>query len=187
VDDPWYSAHTKIPGAKISFAGWHDLQLYGRFADQTISTLACTKQYQICYPDLSGNPKSCSRLGGKQELYYLLESLPQSSKLKNLTSWAIQAALTGNEMDAFIQTQRSASLRARFALVSGFSGPLPDDQWQSDVEGWHSSTLAAMQGGAVDAATGPASPAMRQFWVPPDNEQGTYLCRNQVRRSFQLG
>ena len=184
MDDPWYSAHAKIPGARIHFAGWNDLQLYGRFADQTVSTLACTKQYQICYPDSSGNPQTCSRLGGKQELYYLLESLPQSNKLKNLTSWAIQSTLTGNEMDAFIQTQRSASLRARFGLVSGFSGPLPHDQWQSDVEGWHSSTLAAIQGSAVDAATGPASPAMRQFWVPPDNQQGRYLCHNQVSCSF---
>lgn len=180
MNDPWYSAHTLIPGAKLTFVGWNDLELHGRFADQTISTLGCTKQYQICYPDSSGNPKTCSRLGGKQELYYLLESLPQSSKLKNLTSWAIQAALTGKEMDAFIQTQRGYSLRARFVLVSGSSGPLPDNQWQVDVEGWHASTLAAMQGAAVDAATGPASPAMRQFWVPPSNEQDNYLCHNQV-------
>jgi hypothetical protein len=150
-----------------------------------VSTLGCTKQYQICYPDSSGNPKTCSRLGGKQELYYLLESLPQSSKLKNLTAWAIQSALTGNEMDAFIETQRGASLRSRFLLVSGFSGPLPDNQWQLDVEGWHHSTLAAMQGSAVDAATGPASPAMREFWVPTRNEEQNYLCHSQVRCCHQ--
>ena len=84
-------------------------------------------------------------------------------------------------MDAFIETQRGASLKSRYSLVSGFSGPLPDDQWQQDVEGWHHSTLAAMQGSAVDAATGPANPAMRQFWVPPANSEQQYLCRNQVR------
>ena len=88
-------------------------------------------------------------------------------------------------MDAFIETQRSASLRARFLLVSGFSGPLPDNQWQLDVEGWHHSTLAAMQGSAVDAATGPASPAMSEFWVPPDNDQARQLCHSQVRKRLR--
>lgn len=90
------------------------------------------------------------------------------------------AALTGNELDAFVETLGAGSLTARYKLVSGYQGPLPDNQWQLDVEHWHASTLAAIQGSAVDAATGPASPDMRQYWVPPENEQQQYLCNNQV-------
>jgi hypothetical protein len=84
-------------------------------------------------------------------------------------------------MDAFIQRQRGASQRPRFTLVSGFCVPFPDNELQLDVEGWHHSTLAAMQGGAVDAATGPTSSAVREFWTPPDNEEQNFLCHNQVR------
>jgi hypothetical protein len=94
------------------------------------------------------------------------------------------SALTGNELDAFVQTLGAASLSSKYSLVSGIQGPLPDNQWQQDVEHWHSATLVAMQGSAVDAASGPSKPEMRSFWVPPANDQERSICGNQVNLFF---
>jgi len=186
INDPWYSAHQTVPGFKLNFTGWDNLTLGGYFADQDVSVLGCAKQYQICYPDADGKPKDCSRLGGKQELYWLLTSLEQSATQLNLTKWSIMSALTGNELDAFVQTLGAGSLSSKYSLVSGIQGPLPDDQWQQDVLHWHAATLVAMQGSAVDAASGPSYPAMKQFWAPPANDQEKYICNNQVSTKFVL-
>jgi hypothetical protein len=180
INDPWYSAHQTIPGFRLNFTGWGNLTLGGYFADEPVSVLGCTKQYQICYADKTGKPSDCSRLGGKQELYWLLTSLTQSEKQLNRTRWSIMSALTGNELDGFVQTLGAASLSSKYSLVSGVQGPLPDNQWQLDVEHWHAATLVAMQGSAVDAASGPSDPNMRTFWVPPANDQEKYICNNQV-------
>lgn len=164
----------------MNFTGWDNLSVGGYFADEDVSVLGCAKQYQICYPDASGKPKACSRLGGKQELYWLLTSLEQSTAQLNLTKWSIMSALTGNELDGFVQTLGAGSLSSKYSLVSGVQGPLPDNQWQLDVEHWHAATLVAMQGSAVDAASGPSDPAMEKFWAPPSNDQERYICNNQV-------
>ena len=94
------------------------------------------------------------------------------------------AALTGNELDGFVQTLGAASLSSKYNLVSGVQGPLPDNQWQLDVEHWHAATLVAMQGSAVDAAMGPSSEAMGKFWVGPENEVERKGCANQVRNTI---
>lgn len=177
INDPWYSAHQTVPGYSLNFTGWGNLSVGAYFADQTASVLGCAKQYQICHP---GNPPRCSRWGGKQELWWLLKSVVQNEKQLNRTKWAIMSALTGNELDGFVQTLGAASLSSKSSLVSGVQGPLPDNQWQLDVEHWHAATLVAMQGSAVDAAMGPSSKEMKQFWPGPNNEQERSVCRNQV-------
>jgi len=73
------------------------------------------------------------------------------------------STMTGNELDGFVQTLGAASLSSKSSLVTGVQGPLPDNQWQMDVEHWHAATLVAMQGSAVDAAMGPSKEEMKRF------------------------
>ncbi|KAJ4353322.1 uncharacterized protein N0V89_005050 [Didymosphaeria variabile] len=186
IHDPWYSAHQAIPGFHLNFTGWNNLTLGGYFGDEPAAVLGCAKQYQICYPDKAGKPSQCSRLGGKQELYWLLTSLTQNEEQLNRTRWSIMSALTGNELDAFVQTLGAASLTSRYSLVSGIQGPLPDNQWQVDVEHWHAATMVAIQGSAVDAASGPSNPDMRKFWAAPSNDQERSVCNSQVSISFKI-
>jgi hypothetical protein len=186
INDPWYSAHQIVPGYRLNFTGWGNLTLGAYFADETASVLGCAKQYQICYPKIGRKPQNCSRLGGKQELYWLLTSLTQSEEQLNRTRWSIMSAMTGNELDAFAQTLGATSLSSKYSLVSGIQGPLPDNQWQLDMEHWHAATLVAMQGSAVDAASGPSDPSMRKFWAPPANDQEKSLCNSQVSVIFML-
>jgi hypothetical protein len=169
-----------VPGVRLNFTGFGNLTTGGFFADEPVSVLGCANQYQICYPDRKGKPSNCSRLGGKQELYWLLTSLAQSEKQLNRTKWSIMSALTGNELGGLVQTLGAASLSSKYSFVSGVQGPLPDNQWQLDVEHWHAATLVAMQGSAVDAASGPSDPKMKSFWAPPANDEERSVCNNQV-------
>jgi hypothetical protein len=178
INDPWYASHQTVPGYRLNFNGWGNLSVGAYFADETASVLGCAKQYQICLP---GTPNKCSRMGGKQELSYLLESLAPSEQQLARIKWSIMAALTGNELDGFVQTLGASSLSSKHSLVSGVQGPLPDDQWQKDVEHWHAATLVAMQGSAVDSAMGPSGGEMKKrFWPGPENEAERSGCRNQV-------
>jgi hypothetical protein len=180
INDPWYSAHSTVPGVRLNFTGFGNLTTGGFFADEPVSVLGCANQYQICYPDKKGKPSNCSRLGGKQELYWLLTSLAQSERQLNRTKWSIMSALTGNELGGLVQTLGAASLSSKYSFVSGVQGPLPDNQWQLDVEHWHAATLVAMQGSAVDAASGPSDPKMKSFWAAPANNEERAVCNNQV-------
>ena len=186
INDPWYAAHQTVPGYRLNFNGWGNLSVGAYFADETASVLGCAKQYQICLPSTStSTSKRCSRMGGKQELAYLLASLSPTPPQRARITWAIMAALTGNELDGFVQTLGAASLSSKYSLVSGVQGPLPDDQWQRDVEHWHAASLVAMQGSAVDSAMGPSGEVMRRrFWAGPVGKEERVGCGNQVCFSF---
>lgn len=71
-------------------------------------------------------------------------------------------------------------LTSTYLVNNGIQGILSKHQWHLDVEQIADITLAAMQGAAVDAATGPADPEIRQFYSAPVSSEGKYFCRNQV-------
>ena len=183
VNDPWYSAHQVDPK-------YHDFvrknfNITGYFSDHPASTLGCAMQHQICYPDDGGNPLYCSHLGGQADLHNLLASLPQDERQRNLTEWSVLATVGGSTLRSFLLLQGSSSLTYKYNMAISVHWPIADNQWQLDVEHWHASILAIMQGFAVETATGPSNPGMRPFCVPPQDEQEQYLCRNQV--SFSAG
>lgn len=74
----------------------------------------------------------------------------------------------------------ASALRARYSLAYGFSGPLPDNQWQLEAESWITGALASLQDVFVEAANG-IPEALEDFRQPPPaNETVTLnLCANQ--------
>lgn len=84
-----------------------------------------------------------------------------------------------------VKILRSSALTSRNHLVGGIQGSLPEDQWQLEVENWNSISLASLQGGTVDIATGPGDTAMLEhFWRGPVNDEERLLCQNQVSLIF---
>ncbi|KAL0258270.1 hypothetical protein SLS55_007443 [Diplodia seriata] len=57
--------------------------------------------------------------------------------------------------------------------------PIPDYQWQLDVEKLNNISLAWLQQYFVDIATGPSDPRMDPFSILPRNENDKRTCRNQ--------
>lgn len=77
-------------------------------------------------------------------------------------------------------------LTSRDSLISGLQGPLPDDQWQIDVEHWLSTYLAALQKGFVDFATGPSDPHMAPFLLMPYGNKSDTFCKKQVGKLLAM-
>jgi hypothetical protein len=68
----------------------------------------------------------------------------------------------------------------------GASTALPDNQWQIDVEYWHSIVLAALQSIAVQSAADPFDPDWFQHLRGPSSPEARYLCQNQVREHLSI-
>ena len=73
-----------------------------------------------------------------------------------------------------------SSLTARDSLLGGIQGPLPKNQWQLEVQYWHSIIMALLQRLVVEQATGPASETVYPWLVRPQTKEEQAQCHNQV-------
>lgn len=80
-------------------------------------------------------------------------------------------------MAAYVGT---AALRARYGLSYGYSGPLPDNQWQLETEHWTKGMLASLQDAFV-ITVGGFPEEVEDFRDPPEANHTVArdLCRNQ--------
>ncbi|KAF4543485.1 Cytochrome p450 protein [Lasiodiplodia theobromae] len=65
-----------------------------------------------------------------------------------------------------------------YTLNQGIQAKLPDNQWQLDVEHWHDISMASLQSGVVNAATGPSDPSILEVWQSPQNAEEHKVCHN---------
>lgn len=168
INDEWYAAHKFLAQAERGRA------LY--VADETISVLGCTMQHQVC--DLGLSPdKRCTQLASAIDQSEPLNS--RWERILNITTWVSNSAVY---MNTVVDHLGSSSLTSRYSLMSGLQGPLPDNQWQLDVENWHSIVLASFQQSSVRSASGPQdADVLGQYWQISNTKQQKQFCKNQVR------
>ncbi|OJD30954.1 cytochrome p450 protein [Diplodia corticola] len=197
VNDPWYSAHRKIGDANNGVGQNQDDSIPVIVADEAASPLACKVQQQLCNPSSSsgggdGNPR-CSRMMGLYEPVGTsigdlgLNGRQKGALLKHISALLKQGC---DHLFEAVGVLGPAALMSKFAADARFQGPLPDDQWQLDVEYWHNTSLAFLQAYAVEAAKGPSDPRIDKFVVPTDDDDDddddaawNALCRSQKVRS----
>lgn len=81
---------------------------------------------------------------------------------------------------------KTSSLTSRRTLHDGIQEPLPDNQWQLEVEYWHNIMLVSLQG-ITNAAIGVDNPEiLKYFWIRPESGTHVKLCKNQVRLLISL-
>ena len=184
VDDPWFSAHRlhleEVPTtlARTQFA-----------RDQAISTVGCTEQHQFC---TSGG--ICTPFLG---IY----------QVQNVTSF--NSALTPHQSATFDRMIRAAAdgslegiagtaeldmpLLANNSTLTGrhtLSLALPTNQWQRELNLWHSIAMAQLQRRIIQWGTGQVSPDV-QFLLPPTGEPDKWFCQNlmvpsSIYQSFSI-
>lgn len=74
----------------------------------------------------------------------------------------------------------AGSLRARDGLKAGYQSPLPDNQWQLDVQHWFAVALSLEQSGTIHGAIGPTD---RNLWTWIDTNVTQFQrdrCNSQV-------
>jgi hypothetical protein len=179
VDDPWYSAHQPLMNITQGGKGKGLLQLYS--ADSPASVLGCTTQYQQCVPSLPESQR-CTPLGG---IWETNQTIPAASDWQNNMTQLVGTPFTMVEFQKIVTVLQAASLTSRYTSQASMQGPLPNNQWQLDLEQWHHASLAAVQNSVVDFAIGPTTnDPVRKLWILPESDVEKYVCKNQVSQFF---
>ncbi|KAI0154798.1 hypothetical protein GGR57DRAFT_465051 [Xylariaceae sp. FL1272] len=174
--DPWYKATTPGYTAHPLTAN-KDSGIEVYLQDNPATPMGCVHRSQYCRPGRSGNA-ICTRLTGESDLYYSTLEVFDDEHAFNRVSW-FQTNVDASWWPEDIVGRGDVNLAAQFRVRTGVQGPLPDDQWHTEVQYWFSIMLASMQRTFVDAAMGPSDPNLKSYRVPPANADEEYLCTNQ--------
>lgn len=177
VNDDWYGAHRLFGTEKYygpsDIGGNPNITTY--LSDNPGSTVGCKTQYQVCPPE-SSSEKNCIVSGGLADLS--LPSIPREDKAYSLFPWIINYLY---DIGNTIFVLSTAALTSRRTLNNGVQDPLPDNQWQLEVEYWHNIMLVSLQG-ITNAAIGPDDPEiLKHFWKGPETDAQKTFCKSQVR------
>ncbi|KAF2140831.1 uncharacterized protein K452DRAFT_206604, partial [Aplosporella prunicola CBS 121167] len=175
VDD-WYSAtHIVARGISMYGSGNGTLSnIYGQ--DEPASPLACASQVQWCNSNLPENNR-CTPLSGQADAFYSAQGFFKNEALKERLNWFWDFQ---PQLDALLSYLGSQSLKSTNSLSGGTQGPLPDNQWQLDVQNWFATMLAYMQAYAVSIVTGPSDVNLQQYVVQPNSTTERSICKNQI-------
>ncbi len=185
TNDPWYSAHRLGSYHALNFNNMSDITF---LADDLVSVLGCTDQIQLCNPNLPTNSSSppgqtgqCNPLRGMADFafprYNLWAASPSQQRFVKWVDKVLGLGLL--TASAIVDTLGTAALTSRYMLGIALQGPLPDNQWQREVEYWVGGALTSLQGALVEAANGPP-PEMMPFKVVPNTSEEWQACWNQV-------
>ncbi|KAF4539272.1 uncharacterized protein LTHEOB_10436 [Lasiodiplodia theobromae] len=189
--DEWYRA-THVAGRKYLNANPNaTVPVYAQ--DEPASPLACVQQEQLCFPSLPADQR-CTPLAARNAVYESAGALllgdgssstsAAKAEAADRLQWVIATAFTALQLESIVHTLGTRSLLSRFSLYSNVQAPLPDDQWQREVELWHDTVLAFMQESFVAAARGQSDdPRMDKLFMEPDSAEAKSICRNQKIRS----
>ncbi|OCL08920.1 hypothetical protein AOQ84DRAFT_388517 [Glonium stellatum] len=176
VDDLWYGAHYmwKHP---IETQNGTTSPLY--LKDEPASVLGCTFQVQFCNPNLPEDTR-CEPLRGLIDSTYPTSNLWHNEGQRNTAAWVNkvleQGLFTISSIPEYIGV---TTLTARYGLVYGLQGPLPDNQWQLEAAHFVGASMASLQGAFVEAANGPPTTQLKEFQYQPNDTQSHFMCTNQ--------
>lgn len=118
------------------------------WSDETAaSPLACSSQYQVC------NGGDCTPLTAADNLPTLAANW-SSQEQRDLFSWFYNH-VSFYTIGAAAGGLGPGCLRARDGLSRGLQNPLPDNQWQLEVQHWFAVALANLQRSAIYSVVGP--------------------------------
>ncbi|KAJ9669280.1 hypothetical protein H2201_000632 [Coniosporium apollinis] len=175
VTDQWFDATIRsyIPGLGIQ--GW--------VSSRTVSVLGCTEKYQFCNGNrcnsptglfsISGESMEALRLNARQiATFHLLWKVASAARLRYILYFLGNKILVANE-----------KVYGAFLV----SSPLPDNQWQIEMENLNNLSMAVLQQHVVEHASPQnieVRPGVtsRQYIIPENTPEGKRLCANQKTR-----
>ncbi|KAF2266955.1 hypothetical protein CC78DRAFT_566402 [Lojkania enalia] len=172
TDDPWFSAHEPYTIPRSTDLG-------GYLSDHLASPMGCIEQYQFCNPHKSGQP--CTDLAGilpaSGDALTTLDLSPMQQEIVNVIM-NIVYALGVNIGAAF--DPDGLKLAAQDSAYSAWQLPLPNNQWEIEMQHANNIVLANLQKAIVSYTQGPSTPEAQQFIVKPNSTEEKALC-NMIR------
>ena len=170
VTDPWYSATTEVESQEAG-------QALRYFSDHPASFVGCKVQHQWCEP----NENRCTQLAAFNKVALEAQTLSYSA-VQNASVYAMTWALNmAPSIETIVDRLGVSALTSRYTLNHGIQGPLPTNQWQTEIQHLHSTSLAALQRMTVEQASGPNDRSVKRFFIPPDNDMERKARCQQVR------
>ncbi|KAM7189076.1 hypothetical protein V8F20_010284 [Naviculisporaceae sp. PSN 640] len=192
TNDPWYSATT--PFRTLSHMDYNTTSQITYLQDEPSSPLGCVEQRQFCTPRrkaADGTSPLCTPLVGIFDIPYVTEPLIpgeddpdfEPGEL-NYFKWFYNLWITPQDtINHAISFLHATALQSRFSISRNTQGPLPDNQWQLEVQHLFSTLLSSIQQAFVHAANVPEVPGLDEFIIGPGSDQSDNLCLNQKIRS----
>lgn len=142
--DPLFSATTQLD---IPEGTYYE-------ADDFVTVMGCTDQYQICNPAKPG-PDGCTPLGTIDALNDAAGNIGLNDYQLS-TQDTINIAMRESNMFDSVFGRGASALKAQRTVFERFQeAQLPNNQWQIEASGWFAVSLASLQQALVEIATGP--------------------------------
>ena len=123
-------------------------------ADNFVTVMGCTDQYQICNPAKPG-PDGCTPLGTIDALNDAAGNIGLNDYQLS-TQDTINIAMRESNMFDSVFGRGASALKAQSTVFERFQeAQLPNNQWQIEASGWFAVSLASLQQALVEIATGP--------------------------------
>ena len=181
-NDGWYGGTTNSTEIhKFTDVDWGNTTMFRQ--TEPGSPLGCKELEQYCFTGVKGQRK-CSPLGNARDaMQSVIDQLDEGDY-----EWFDWLELTTFETTvATVDPLRMLGtqvLIARDSLSGPILGPLPENQWQLEVQHWHATAMAHMQETFLKYIFGPKNPdlplLMRVRYPKTPIER--QLCASQVRR-----
>lgn len=180
VDDPWFSAHRPITFAQSSLQFLRNR--YSR--NLAVSTIACKEQHQFCT-----SLGQCTAFLGFDQVQNNATFNDNLTSHQNATFDRVLRAVSASRIHGLLQfLQRTTTpLLASNFTTAGSSGltvsqPLPNDQWELELNYWHSISMAQLQRTVVQWATGQIAPEPQyvEYLLRPEEEGDIWFCNNLI-------
>ncbi|KAF1985154.1 hypothetical protein K402DRAFT_334899 [Aulographum hederae CBS 113979] len=177
TSDPVFSAHRPIDHALSEHLPGEIAT--GFLSDQPVGVIGCTLQTQYCHPSIRDGTGCGPLTGEKLAASEAAKSIPDPVHVDSLVWAADVIGRYASNPIMSLSRLGSSGLLARYGLARGVQERLPNDQWQREVQYWHSSMLASLQMSFVDVAMG-------RFDACSDASNDAYLGlrKQQVRVIF---
>ena len=171
VDDPWFSAHFEHHENTQAVIG------HTQYApDRQISSLACHEQHKWC------NGKVCTPFLGQQQALLDAAFMSSLTPRQNVTFNRMFRALDTSNIGRVVLNLSVGNMPILATLQTitekhtvGLG--LPDNQWQLELDFWHSVSMSMFQQNFVEFNTGQIAPETKYF-VAPESEAAAWWCKN---------
>ncbi|KAI2627693.1 hypothetical protein GGR54DRAFT_590050 [Hypoxylon sp. NC1633] len=131
-DDPVFGAHIKHSVPTQNSTVYYT-------SDRLAGVIGCSEQYQFC---VTSDDSSCSSLGGLLGTLQAVRAMPLTSP-QRATMATLTDALIFTQLGSIMSDPRNFLAQKR--MISETQLPIPSNQWQIELWGWHAATMAAFQ------------------------------------------
>ena len=149
VNDPFFRSSTFQNQAPSNLPG-RPLNFFKPYSP--VQVMGCVDFYRLCrYSPGAPEGVNCTPSSGRHELLSAKSSLPLT-QAQNVTLNRIFDMINNSDTYSSVYGTGTAALKASDAVLGLSSPGLQSSQWHVEVEGWFQTTLAKMQGYAVEYA-----------------------------------